>query len=119
MNQLASFLQNIRWRQILTGFLAAITFFTAFNYGSQMQALAAQRELTPEATSYQVDSPNEAKTSENTSNHVSENSDSPKGIVENIREKLNLDEPTPPSTKKFFKQVEDKVDDVVEPITGK
>jgi hypothetical protein len=40
-----------------------------------------------------------------------------KGAADNIREKLNLDEPLPKSTKNFLNQVDEKVEKVTEPIT--
>lgn len=40
-----------------------------------------------------------------------------KDIGENIREKLNLDEPLPESTKEFLNSSENKVDKVVSLIT--
>jgi preprotein translocase subunit SecF len=56
--------------------------------------------------------------------------DTDKNLAENIREKLNLDEPLPPSTKKFLKSSEKVVDktikttkeglqDAAEQVTGK
>lgn len=39
-------------------------------------------------------------------------------IVDNVREKLNLDEPLPESTKEFLDSTEKRVEKAVEPITG-
>ncbi len=39
-------------------------------------------------------------------------------IVDNVREKLNLDEPLPESTKEFLGSTEKRVEKLVEPITG-
>jgi hypothetical protein len=41
-----------------------------------------------------------------------------KEAVENVREKLNLDEEVPRSTKEFLKSTEERVEETVEPITG-
>jgi hypothetical protein len=118
MNRVISWLQSVTLRVIVTiaivGF--ALLFDAAFGYGNQMQALA-DKGLTPEASSYQVDRTNSS--SENTATEPVENSQNNlKGIADSIREKLNLDEPTPSSTKKFFKQVQGKDANVVEPKTG-
>ncbi|GAX41762.1 hypothetical protein NIES4075_27590 [Tolypothrix sp. NIES-4075] len=39
-------------------------------------------------------------------------------IADNVREKLNLDEPLPESTKEFLGSTEKRVEKAVEPITG-
>lgn len=39
-------------------------------------------------------------------------------IADNVREKLNLDEPLPESTKEFLDSTEKRVEKAVEPITG-
>ncbi len=53
-------------------------------------------------------------------NELVENSkNSLKSTADNIREKLNLDEPLPRSTKEFLKSTEEKVEETVKPITGK
>ncbi|MBD2021761.1 hypothetical protein H6F43_16395 [Leptolyngbya sp. FACHB-36] len=41
-----------------------------------------------------------------------------KGIADNVREKLNLDEPIPQSTREFLGDAEEKVDEAVRPVTG-
>lgn len=40
-------------------------------------------------------------------------------ISDNVREKLNLDQPVPDSTKRFLRNTQEKFEDTVEPITGK
>jgi len=40
-------------------------------------------------------------------------------IADNVREKLNLDEPLPESTKEFLGSTEERIENVVEPVTGK
>jgi len=49
---------------------------------------------------------------------ISDNSNVIQKVADNVREKLNLDEPVPQSTKDFLSDVQQKVDDVVAPITG-
>ena len=60
--------------------------------GNKMQAIATP--LTPEATSYEVARPDRQPTSD-TEKDTS-------GVLDNIREKLNLDQPIAPSTKKLI-----------------
>lgn len=121
MNQVISFLQSIRLRQIATAFLVSAAFFVmqAFGYGTSVQALANNTTLTPETNAYQVPGSNgsiNARTetlkdqTEDTGSNLLEKIGE---AAENVKEKLNLDEPTPPSTKKFFNQIQDKADDVV------
>lgn len=49
---------------------------------------------------------------------ISDDSNVIQRAADNVREKLNLDEPVPQSTKDFLNDVQQKVDDVVAPITG-
>jgi hypothetical protein len=73
--------------------------------GNKMQAIATP--LTPEATSYEVASPDRQPTSDTEKDA--------KGVLDNIREKLNLDQPIAPSTKKFIESVKDNVGEAVAP----
>jgi hypothetical protein len=73
--------------------------------GHKMQALATP--LTPEAKSYEIARPDRPLTT-----------DIEKGgndAVDNIREKLNLDQPIAPSTKKFIESVKNNVGESVTP----
>ncbi|MFE1746113.1 hypothetical protein [Coleofasciculus sp. H7-2] len=122
MNQVISFLQGIRLRQIATVFLVSTAFFViqAFGYGTPLQALANNTTLTPETNSYQVKGADgsvnaRAETLKDQTEDTGSNLLEKIGAAaENVKEKLNLDEPTPPSTKKFFNQVQDKTDNVVD-----
>ena len=82
-----------------------ITGFTFANFGNQAQAWADT--LTPEASSYSVD-----ETSEEVKLGAKETAKSAGNAVgkttENVKEKLNLDEPIPSDTKKFFRQLQGK-----------
>ena len=73
--------------------------------GNKMQAIATP--LTPEATSYEVALPDRQPPSD-TENDA-------KGVLDNIREKLNLDQPIAPSTKKFIESVKNNVGESVTP----
>ena len=130
MNQVISLLQNIRLRQIVTVFLVVLTFLvsTAFDInGHQLQAQA--EPVTPEATEYKVNDPaslesraervkedaqKSAKLLEKegieVKNRAAESTQGTgKNLFDNIREKLNLDEPIDPGTKQAAEQIKDAV----------
>lgn len=106
-------LLNRRMKRTVT--LLMMIVLTAFGFaslGSSQQAWADT--LTPEASSYNVDKTSEEiklnakeagnqveKTAAKTQNALEE-------ATESIKEKLNLDEPIPADTKKFFKQIQGK-----------
>lgn len=73
---------------------------------------------TPEATYYKG-TPDEDNFSKG--NKLSQNSgQNPlKEIADNVREKLNLDEEPPRATKEFLRSTEKKVENAVEPVTGR
>ena len=108
-------LPQISLRKIVLLFLVevALLFGLGFiNFGSSCQARA--EALTPEATSYQVDEaqpdiylrsePSQIQAER--AAKAEQKQDKPVG--ENVLEKLNLKEPLPESTKKFFKQIQGK-----------
>lgn len=114
MKQVTSLLQNLSLRKILTVFLVGVTVFViqAFGFINALPALA--EAVTPEATSYQVDQVE-------TKNIKKDNGliEKVKETADNVREKLNLDEPIDPGTKEVFNSVEKQVEKTVKPITGK
>ena len=135
MNPVISLLQKMRLRQIVTIFLVVLTFLvsTAFDvHGNQLQAQA--EPVTPEATKYKTDSGDDqisikqerikenaeksakllADEGKEVKNQAVESTqDSGKNLFDNIREKLNLDEPIDPGTKKAVEQLEDTASEVV------
>ena len=135
MNRVISLLQKMRLRQIVTIFLVVLTFLvsTAFDvHGNQLQAQA--EPVTPEATKYKTDSGDDQisikqeRIKENAEKSaklladegrqvknqaVESTQDSGKNLFDNIREKLNLDEPIDPGTKKAVEQLEDTASEVV------
>ncbi len=135
MNRVISLLQKMRLRQIVTSFLVVLTFLvsTAFDvHGNQLQAQA--EPVTPEATKYKTDSGDDqisikqerikenaeksakllADEGKQVKNQAVESTqDSGKNLFDNIREKLNLDEPIDPGTKKAVEQLEDTASEVV------
>jgi hypothetical protein len=68
---------------------------------------ASAKPLTPEAKSYEIASPDRQPTT-----------DIEKGgndALDNIREKLNLDQPIAPSTKRFIESVKNNAGEAVTP----
>jgi hypothetical protein len=96
---------------LLTGVILAIT-VTAGQILYAPPAHAAA--LTPEATQYQLDRSDshirlDADRAKQAAKETGEGvTQSLKDTAETVREKLNLDEPLPQSTKLFFKQVQGK-----------
>ena len=102
MNRVVSWLHSIRLRQIITVFMVALI-FTVSN------AFQAQAEpVTPEAANYQIDRTdsqirigreksqdtariNAKDTKQTTENVKKGTQDAGKNLIENVREKLNLD----------------------------
>ena len=131
MNRVISWLQSVRLRQICTVFLVSITFLLSATFDIHGNQLQAQAEpVTPEATNYKVDkAANQAvikakRIKENAeksaklladegkqvTNRAAESAKEPnKNIFEAVKEKLNLDEPIDPGTKKAVRQLEDAV----------
>ena len=73
--------------------------------GNKMQAIATP--LTPEAKSYEIPLSDRQPTSD-----IEKDT---RGVLDNIREKLNLDQPIAPSTKKFIESVKENVGEAVAP----
>lgn len=132
MNRVTSWLQSIKIKQIITVFLVGLTFLigSAFDiHGNQLQAQA--EPVTPEATQYKVtggESEAEIKADRikdnaeksakllkdeglNIKNRAAETKG--KNVFENIKDKLNLDEPIDPGTKKAGEQLKEAAEDVV------
>ncbi|MEH2061330.1 MAG: hypothetical protein V7K50_03510 [Nostoc sp.] len=104
MNRVISKLQNIRISQILVVFLVGFMFLLGQAFTSVNVAQADVK--TPEGIYYKG-TPNEQGEIRNDTQI--KNSKNPlKGAVENIREKLNLDEKTPEATKEFFDPAKNK-----------
>lgn len=57
-------------------------------------------------------------TRNNPQNKVAKSENPIEEAIETVREKLNLDEKLPRSTKEFLKETEEAVEETVEPITG-
>ncbi|MCC5609260.1 hypothetical protein LC612_21370 [Nostoc sp. CHAB 5834] len=113
MNRLISWLQNIRISQIVVVFLAGFMFLLgqAFTYVNVAQADVK----TPEGTYYKGVPDGKGEIRNDTQTTKSQNP--LKEAADNIREKLNLDEETPRSTKEFLKSTTNKVEETVQPLT--
>ncbi|WP_009631930.1 hypothetical protein [Synechocystis sp. PCC 7509] len=132
MKRVTSWLQSIKLKQIITVFIVGLTLLisSAFDiHGNQLQAQA--EPVTPEATQYKVDSgeseaeikadrikDNAEKSAKllkdegiNIKNRAAETKG--KNIFENVKDKLNLDEPIDPGTKKAGEQLKEAAEDVV------
>ncbi|MBD2041725.1 hypothetical protein [Microcoleus sp. FACHB-672] len=113
MQKVISQLKNLRLRQVLSAFLVAtVLFFSApFITGNASQALAAGA-LTPEGNAYEIDKASRP------GNSIPQKPLPPntngKNLGETLRERLNLDQPVPESTKEFFGSVKDKAEDILE-----
>jgi hypothetical protein len=115
MNRVISWLQNFFLRQVLVICLIGATFFIgqSFIYTNTMIAQADVK--TPEGIYYKGTPDNEGIRNDAQVRNAQEKL---KGTVDNVREKLNLNEETPRATKEFQKNVKRKVGEAVEPITG-
>ncbi|MEW6498214.1 MAG: hypothetical protein AB1589_37800 [Cyanobacteriota bacterium] len=119
MNRVITSLLNLRLRQLFTVFLIGLTFWVmqAFGYSNQLQAQATP--LTPEASAYQVDNTDTFDTGAIRNDKQVENAQQNlKDTADNVREKLNLDQPIYPGTKEVLNDVQDSVKDAVNAVTG-
>jgi hypothetical protein len=118
MQRLFSWLQNMLLRQIIIVFFLSFVFFSfqIFSYGNDFLA-KADTVTTPEGIYYKGTPNNNAPIRNN--QQVDNAQKNLKGTAENVKEKLNLDEPIPKGTKEFLDSAQTKVEETVEPITGK
>lgn len=115
-------LHRVQPLRTLTALLVGLIFLVSIILVASVYALPAQATpLTPEAKAYQVDhsdtqvriNPGQYKEkAEETGNQLGE---SLKNTADTVRERLNLDQPLPESTKDFFKQVRGEDVTVEEP----
>ncbi|MBN3945513.1 MAG: hypothetical protein V7K14_03080 [Nostoc sp.] len=114
MNRVISSLRNIRISQILVVFLVGFMFLLgqAFSYANVAQAETVK---TPEGIYYKG-TPDEGAIGNDT--QISNSKNKLKGAVDNIREKLNLDEETPEATKEFFDPAKNKAGDKARSLNG-
>lgn len=116
MNRAICWFRNHFLRQTLIVFLVGMTALVI--QGCFTNPLLAQAEpVTPEATSYQVDNSDRDRL-ENDNKLVERSRNNLKDTADNVREKLNLDEPVALGTKDFLKSAQKKVEETVKPLTG-
>jgi hypothetical protein len=117
MNRIISWLPTFNLHKILTVFLVGMAFLVmqAFSYGNQLQAQA--KALTPEASAYEVDK-SDTELIQNDNDLVEQSRRNLKDTADNVREKLNLDQPIYPGTKEFLNDVQESVKDVTKVVTG-
>lgn len=123
MKKVISFLKNLRLRQIMTVFLAGLTVFVMQAFGNILPAQADETVKSPYGYYYKgTPDENVAKGDRNfpsNDNQMGENvKNNLKSTVDNVREKLNLDEPVPQSTKDFLQSTKERVGEAVESLTG-
>ncbi|MBE9015258.1 hypothetical protein C7Y66_12530 [Chroococcidiopsis sp. CCALA 051] len=103
------------FRQVTIVFLVGLTVsILQFGYNSNLSARA--ETVTPEARAYQAKQPG---TEMNRGNPLEKAKESLKETAENVREKLNLDEPLDPGTKEVLNSAQKNVEKTVKPVTGK
>ncbi|HEY9726125.1 MAG TPA: hypothetical protein V6D50_06720 [Chroococcales cyanobacterium] len=136
MNRIISWLQNVLVRVVLTLSLVGIALLLSATLSNGPSLQAQAEPLTPEATKYKVnsqDSPfrdnEQEKVNEifkdnknpqpasETTKQIGENLNKPQktlkrnleNVADNVREKLNLDQPLYPGTKEVLEDVGDAV----------
>ena len=108
-----SWRENFRLRQIIKVIFVVFTVFSIHLGYSHALSAQADSLKTPEAKYYN------AEPTEKDKQLVETAKNNLKDVGDNVREKLNLDEPLPQSTKDFLNSTEKRVEDTVEPIIGK
>jgi hypothetical protein len=116
MKRTICWFKNHFLRQALTVFLVGITAFVMQGFAFTNAQLAQAEPVTPEATSYQVDNGDRDRL-RNDNKLVERSRNNLKDTADNVREKLNLDEPIE-GTKDFLKSTQKKVEETVKPLTS-
>ena len=105
MNRFISGLRQLQIGRVLTAFLAGLILLVGAAFGQSAQAFpitAATLAPAPEEMSAEQAERRAARSEENAERAKQAEAKAP----QSIGEKLNLGEPVPDSTKKFFKQVQ-------------
>ncbi|KOP25203.1 hypothetical protein AMR41_17510 [Hapalosiphon sp. MRB220] len=127
MNRIISLVKSLRLRQIMTVVLAGLTIFVMQAFTNVLPAQADNTVESPYGYYYKG-TPDENVVNRdfdkninlrNNERSLTDNaSKNLKDTADNIREKLNLDEPLPQSTKDFLRSTKEKTEDLVEPMTN-
>jgi hypothetical protein len=113
MNRVSSWLRNIRISQILVVFLVGFMFLLGQAFSD---VNVAQADVTtPEGTYYKGVPDGQSEIRNDT--QIGNTKNPLKSAADTIRQKLNLDEDTPRSTKEFLKSTKNKVEETL-PLSG-
>ncbi|NJR15939.1 MAG: hypothetical protein HC785_09595 [Calothrix sp. CSU_2_0] len=124
MNRVFSWVQNFLVRQVVILLLVGFSFLGLQVVNSSYMLVASAETVTSPEGIYYKGTPDESinkniNNNADSNNKLGENAKSSlKEAADNVREKLNLDEPLPRSTKEFLKSTEERVEKTVEPVTG-
>lgn len=113
MKQVISGLRRMQLRQVLTAFLMGLVIFVGAAFGSFGNALQAQ--AAPAGAGVDEIRANAEQARGKAESAGGGLVESLKETAETVKEKLNLDEPVPDSTKAFLKQVQGEDVEVEEP----
>jgi ABC-type dipeptide/oligopeptide/nickel transport system permease component len=123
MNRIITWLQSTTVRVLITIFFVTLTFAVSMAFSPDSSLRVQAQTLTPEATEYQIDSPDspfqpESEAIKNEGEYAGKDlvegaKEKTESAADNVREKLNLDQPIYPGTKKFINQVKDKVEETL------
>lgn len=105
-------MKTFNFRKLIVLCVATFTLFWGQFFNSGNSLLVQSNSITPEGDYYQVAPEYAGKSSVNSVKETVKNA------TENVVEKLNLNEPLPPETKKFLNQVGDSVGNTAKPMTG-
>jgi hypothetical protein len=114
MNKVIYWIQNFLLRQVLIICLIGATFFVGQCFIYSNAIIAHADVQTPEGIYYKGTPDNQGISNDT---QIRNAQDKLKSTVDNVREKLNLNEETPRATKEFQDTMQRKVGKAVEPIT--
>lgn len=117
MNRVMSWLHKTNLRHLLATLVITLMLVIGSVLGLFGDTLQASAEpVTPEASRYQTSGQAGIESAKTRADEVGdEATGSLKGVADTVREKLNLDQPLPESTRDFFKQIKGEDVTVEEP----
>jgi len=105
-------------RQTSIVLLVGIAVFFAQAIGYSNLYLAQAEPVTPEASAYRAEGIEKNNVADK-NNPLEQAKQNLKETAENVKEKLNLDEPLDPGTKEVLNSAQENVEKAVKPLTGK
>jgi len=105
-------------RQTSIVLLVGIAVFLAQAIGYSNLYLAQAEPVTPEASAYRAEGIEKTNVADK-NNPLEQAKQNLKETAENVKEKLNLDEPLDPGTKEVLNSAQENVEKAVQPLTGK